>query len=692
MKYKSIIVLTAIYCLPIKASHELNNRAPRPNSTAPIQVVSKPFDIEAFIEIKKCLCAFEKRINSEIDGLASALDTLIRFQEFQNHQGAKENFAGNNASGQSAQISFGINPLDPVQGTRTSDTVFTRDSGTFEDPIITGVAAAGGANTITLSAGASSANNFYNTNIISITSGTGAGQIRTIANYVGATKIATVSVAWTTVPDATSVFEIVSGIFVGQYAFSFGSVIAGLGSWPAPVQILSDVSNGVWLPIVQNTSTSIVVDGTLNAIGTGMITSVFNPVANLYPHDKGGLAFSGGVFDGKYLWLSPYLSLDIVRVNPATGQMLSIPHNKDVIRAFADAVYDGESVWLVPYSSQDIIKIAADGILTSIPHGKGNFAFWGGTFDGKHIWFAPQNSPDILKIDPATGDMTSIPHGKGSFAFLGAVFDGYNVWLVPQGSPDIVKINPTTDALTSIPHNKGSFAFGGGLFDGRYVWMFPFSSPDIIRIDPVTDTFDSFPHGQGSFAFLGGAFDGKNIWVAPQFSTVILKIDPMTGELNSFPHGQGDNFVFWGAIFDGKSVWLVPSNSANLWRLLPPRTGKDNVNISGCLSVDDTFTRAGGMRDASIQLEMPSDGDTIFVSTDTDMLILNPAGGLTSLTITLPSVGIDNGQMITIASDMAIMTVTLNGGTIQGAVTGFAANGFAQYIYELSTDTWYRIG
>ncbi len=677
----------------------ISHRAPRESSTV-AQLVAPPFNEALFFRIKQCICQLEHAFNSqldiietEIDEIISTIDNLIKFKEFQNHQGAKECFAGNNGTGQSARLFFDVDPLPFIEGTRVSDTIFTRSSGTFETPIATGTAVAGAATTITLDAGASSINDFYNTNIISITSGTGSGQIRTISNYVGATKVATISVAWTTIPDATSVFEIVSGLFVGQYAFNFSAPPISNGTWPPPIQILSNINNGIWLPIIQNTSTSIVVNGVLHAGGTGLITSVFNPEANLYPHGKGGLAFSGGVFDGKYLWLSPYISPDILRVNPATGEMLGIPHNKNVIRAFGDAVYDGESVWLVPYSSRDIIKIAADGTLTSIAHGKGSLAFWGGTFDGTHIWFAPQNSPDILKIDPATGEMTSIPHGKaGGLSFIGAVFDGCHVWLAPFNSPDILKIDPKTNTLTSIPHGKGTLAFAGGVFDGRYVWMAPFNSPDIIRIDPSNNTFDSFAHGKGTFAFFGGAFDGESVWMAPQFSPEIIKINPTTGEFDSFPHGQGSDFVFWGSVFDGNSVWFIPSNSANLWRLYPPRCGKGNLNVPGCLSVGSTLTHAGAFRDASIQLEAPASGDTVIVSADTSMLLLNPAGGLATLTITLPSIDIDNGQMITIASDMAITVVTLNGGTINGAITTLAANGFAQYIYELSTDSWYRVG
>jgi hypothetical protein len=76
------------------------------------------------------------------------------------------------------------------------------------DIIHAGTAAAGGASTITLDAGASAVNSIYNGTVISLLTGTGLGQSRVILSYVGATKVATVDVAWTVVPDNTTTFEI----------------------------------------------------------------------------------------------------------------------------------------------------------------------------------------------------------------------------------------------------------------------------------------------------------------------------------------------------------------------------------------------------------------------------------------------------------------------------------------------------
>jgi hypothetical protein len=74
---------------------------------------------------------------------------------------------------------------------------------------ITGTAVGGGANYIDLPAASSSyRDNLYNNLTISITSGTGAGQSKTISAYVGATGRATVSSNWTVNPNATSVYQI----------------------------------------------------------------------------------------------------------------------------------------------------------------------------------------------------------------------------------------------------------------------------------------------------------------------------------------------------------------------------------------------------------------------------------------------------------------------------------------------------
>jgi hypothetical protein len=76
-----------------------------------------------------------------------------------------------------------------------------------------GAAQSGSSNTITLSATgnySSSVDDFYNGQTLTTVSGTGSSpaQTRTISDYDGTTKVATVSVAWVTPPDNTTVYRI----------------------------------------------------------------------------------------------------------------------------------------------------------------------------------------------------------------------------------------------------------------------------------------------------------------------------------------------------------------------------------------------------------------------------------------------------------------------------------------------------
>lgn len=82
---------------------------------------------------------------------------------------------------------------------------------TFES----GTAQAGGATTITLAAGASATDDFYNDRWIEIMSGTGVGGLKRITDYVGSTKVATVDSAWTTNPASGSGYEITQRLFEG---------------------------------------------------------------------------------------------------------------------------------------------------------------------------------------------------------------------------------------------------------------------------------------------------------------------------------------------------------------------------------------------------------------------------------------------------------------------------------------------
>lgn len=93
--------------------------------------------------------------------------------------------------------------FDPyLQGAAMAPTILAADQ---DD-----VAQAGGADTITLAAGATAAD--LTGFVIELDGGTGSGQTRVISAYDGATKIATVYPDWATQPDATSEYIVHAGV------------------------------------------------------------------------------------------------------------------------------------------------------------------------------------------------------------------------------------------------------------------------------------------------------------------------------------------------------------------------------------------------------------------------------------------------------------------------------------------------
>jgi hypothetical protein len=96
---------------------------------------------------------------------------------------------------------------DEAYGDHTSEGSY----GSIFQPTHEGTAQAGTSTTITLDAtGSSSTDDFYNYGFVRIIAGTGAGQTRQVSDYNGTSKVATVSLAWTTTPSTDSQYVLVS--------------------------------------------------------------------------------------------------------------------------------------------------------------------------------------------------------------------------------------------------------------------------------------------------------------------------------------------------------------------------------------------------------------------------------------------------------------------------------------------------
>jgi len=110
-------------------------------------------------------------------------------------------------------------PTNYIMGSATKD---DQDaiilSGTVPDNTST-------ANSIKLAADASGTNDIYNENLVVLVAGTGAGQARLIADYIGAVRMAAVRNAWLITPDNTTQYRLYpfSGILLSNTGLCAGA-------------------------------------------------------------------------------------------------------------------------------------------------------------------------------------------------------------------------------------------------------------------------------------------------------------------------------------------------------------------------------------------------------------------------------------------------------------------------------------
>jgi hypothetical protein len=358
--------------------------------------------------------------------------------------------------------------------------------------------------------------------------------------------------------------------------------------------------------------------------GATDVATVFNPMAQVVIDDAGDFSwqffdttnlgfnvadFTGGVFDGQYVYFSPANSGTVVRYDT------SMPFQKAAFEIFdtttlpapqaesyGGAVFDGRFVYFVPR------------------YGHGN------SYPGLVVRFDTRAASLATATAWSVFDTTTLPAPDGGptvRGFAGSVFDGRYVYLVPDsiGNTPVSRVarydtmstdggtSPAGDAGDAGPPHFATAAdwetfdtttqdpsargFIGGVYDGRYVYLIPYvnggatnlgASGVISRYDTTGQftsggSWSSFDlvqvNSKQGVAFFGGAFDRRYVYLVPFNRTLALRFDTTANlglanipswagqeDLTKFvtlPDGAAPEFA--GGAFDGRFVYYVPHNS-----------------------------------------------------------------------------------------------------------------------------------
>ena len=95
-----------------------------------------------------------------------------------------------------------------------------------------------------------------------------------------------------------------------------------------------------------------------------------------------------------------------------------------------------------------------------------------------------------------------------------------------------------------------------------------------------------------------------------------------------------------------------------------------------------------------VQYATPASLDTVTITPGLPdvTVVINPASTIAALTVTLPSTLMIPSQRVTLACSQIVTALTMNGGTIVGALASLAVGGFGTWVWSANSSQWFRAG
>lgn len=336
--------------------------------------------------------------------------------------------------------------------------------------------------------------------------------------------------------------------------------------------------------------------------------------------NRAAQGFSGGAFDGRYVYLAPDLHSDVTRLDTAADGGFAQPGSWSVFDVaslsdagagpsyFSGATFDGRFVYFVPrgatgvpdgrvvrFDSTGTFKDSAawstfDTLSLVLDGGAATKGFSGAGFDGRYVYLVPNNngSPDgrVVRFD------TTVPEaGAPGDAGRADAGDGGDAGGVSNGGASVFGSPALWSTFDVSSLNPSATGFFGAAFDGTFMYLVGSFNGGVgnagnsgitarVRVlggftNPASwSTFDMTTFNGDAVGFAGAAFDGHYLYFVPCLRGVVLRLDTTSNQPTSVsawsaydlsrvvPIPDGGSLTYATAAFDGRFVYLVPSAPA----------------------------------------------------------------------------------------------------------------------------------
>ena len=312
------------------------------------------------------------------------------------------------------------------------------------------------------------------------------------------------------------------------------------------------IFDGRYVYFSPNTKGQITRYDTTVPVAASTSYAVFNVQGSVNSRSVG---FQGAIFDGRYVYFVPGLNSLITRYDTtgsftantsyATFDLQASVSSSSTI--FRGGTFDGRYIYLSPSLTGQVVQYDTSGnfsastsyvlLDTQAKVNSNSAGFGGAVFDGRFVYFIA-GSTTISQGQWTRYDTTGTFSASTSYAvfstkanvnsssqgFQGGVFDGRYIYLVPDnnGAPfgQITRYDTTLFFTVSTSYsvfdttavNGNSMGFRGAVFDGRYIYLVPTNNGavfgQITRMDVYPGWQETAIAASQATSFVVGSYAG----------------------------------------------------------------------------------------------------------------------------------------------------------------------------------------
>jgi serine/threonine-protein kinase len=224
------------------------------------------------------------------------------------------------------------------------------------------------------------------------------------------------------------------------------------------------------------------------------------------------------VHDGQWLWVAGALRGELLKLDPASGEIAALYTLANVPTAM---VLADRSLWTANEIDASLTRVDPDtGASVDFPLEFRPLAL---LWDGDSLWVASEQDRLVARVDPGSGQVTGSYPVEGAASAL--AFDGASLWAALSDQDSLVKLDRSSGAeVARVEVGARPRAL---LFDGAILWSADQQGDTVTGVDPLTGTVERTLRVSGGPYALAWTSCGTacgDLWIANEAADQVSRV------------------------------------------------------------------------------------------------------------------------------------------------------------------------